>query len=183
MTPAARLEAVFRVAAQRMRGLPIVNAALEVEAVGFAPWEGLWLGVMVTPWCMNLVLVPHDPARWHSLVPGAKRSYRFPAGEYEFVGADDAAFGEFQICSLFSPVHEFEDHATARLVAQLAREALFDAANAEIAMMPVANLSPAAADEAAAGPIARVTAGITAPLSKRDFLRGSFLKGDRDDRR
>ena len=183
MSPAARLESVFRAVAQRMQGLPIGNAALEVEAVGFAPWEGRWLGVMLTPWCMNLMLVPQVPACWHSLVPGAKRSYHFPAGDYEFVGAHDAAFGEFQVCSLFSPVHEFEDHATARLVAQLAREALFDAANAENAMMPVANLSPAAADEAAAGPIARITAGIAAPLSKRDFLCGSFLKGDRDDRR
>ena len=39
--------------------------------------------------------------------------------------------GEYQLCSLFSPLLQFDDQETARLVAQLAREALFDAANAE----------------------------------------------------
>ncbi len=55
--PSARLVAAFEAAAVRMRGLPIVNPALAVEAVGFAPWEGHWLGVMVTPWFINLTLL------------------------------------------------------------------------------------------------------------------------------
>jgi [NiFe] hydrogenase assembly HybE family chaperone len=182
MDPASRLEAAFRAAAQRMQGLPIVNQALDVEAVGFARWEGHWLGVLVTPWFMNLTLFPGDPERWQTLAPGAKRRYRFPAGDYEFIGAHDATIGEFQVCSLFSPVHEFEDHATARLVAELAREALFDPANAEVPVMPVANLSPASTAEAPAGPLAQIEASLGAPLSKRDFLRGRFLGSDRDDR-
>jgi rubredoxin len=82
---AAQLEAAFRAVARRMEGLPIVNAALEVEAVGFAPWEGRWLGVMLTPWCMNLMLVPQVPACWHSLVPG--RRYYHHAGDFGLVGA------------------------------------------------------------------------------------------------
>ena len=45
-----------------------------------------------------------------------------------------------QMCSLFSPLLHFDDQETARLVAGLAREALFDAANAEAADMPVGNL-------------------------------------------
>ena len=47
----------------------------------FAPWKGYWLGVMLTPWFMNLMLAPRDPARWRPLPPGAKRRYAFPAGE------------------------------------------------------------------------------------------------------
>jgi [NiFe] hydrogenase assembly HybE family chaperone len=171
--PTARFEAAFRAAAERMTGLGFVNPALAVEAVGFAPWRGHWLGVLVTPWCMNLMLAPLDAALWRPLAHGAKRRYRFPAGDYEFVGAVDRAAGEYQMCSLFSPVLEFEDHATARLVAQLAREALFDADNAE------ARPQPAAADP---GPLARLEAGATAPLTKREFLRGRFLGSDRDDR-
>jgi [NiFe] hydrogenase assembly HybE family chaperone len=188
-----RLEAAFRAAAEGMQGLPLVNQVLEVEAVGFAPWEDRWLGVMVTPWFMNLMLVPRDPSAWNSLAPGAKRRYRFPAGEYEFVGAHDATFGEYQVCSLFSPVGEFEDHATARLVAQLAREALFDPANAEVPDVSAGAGSPpetgiaagsdARSDGAAlAGPLAQLEAGLAAPLSKRDFLRARFLAADRDDR-
>jgi [NiFe] hydrogenase assembly HybE family chaperone len=172
-SPAERLEKVFRAAAVRMAGLPVSNLALRVEAVGFAEWEGCWLGVIVTPWCMNLVLAPRDSARWTPLAPGDKRRYRFPAGEYEFVGAADAVAGEYQVCSLASPLPDFDDHETARQVASLAREALLDPANADPAA-PVGARRP--------GPLARLEAGIGAPLSKRDFLRGAFLGADRDDR-
>jgi len=176
--PSARLTAAFRSAAARMQGLDLVNPALDVEAVGFAPWDGHWLGVMVTPWFMNLTLLPRERAAWRPLATGEKRRYAFPAGEYEFVGANDAALGAYMVCSLFSPMHEFADQESARLVASLARAALFDGAHALVAEMPVANLSPAADP----GPLAGVGQQLDAPLSKRNFLRGRFLGGDRDDR-
>jgi len=179
--PSARLTSAFRAAAERMDGLAFVNPALEVEAVGFALWNGRWLGVMVTPWFMNLTLVPADPAAWRPLAVGAKRRYRFPAGGYEFIGARDSAIGDYQDCSLFSPMQDFADHATARLVAQLARDALFDPANAEAQVAATANLSPSAGD-APAGPLARLETELGARMSKRDFVRGRFLGGDRDDR-
>ena len=178
--PSARLTDAFRAVAQRMAGLGFVNPALEVEAVAFALWEGRWLGVMLTPWFMNLTLTPHDPAAWRPLGPGAKRHYRFPAGDYEFIGAHDEAIGEYQVCSLFSPLLEFDDHETARFVATLAREALFDPANAEVAEIPVANLSPPT--QTRPGPLAQLKENLDAPLSKRDFLRGRMLGRDRDTR-
>ena len=58
-----------------MAGLAVVNPALEVEAVEFARWEGRWLGVMVTPWSMNLVLLPDDPVAWRAAAAGATRRY------------------------------------------------------------------------------------------------------------
>jgi [NiFe] hydrogenase assembly HybE family chaperone len=163
--PSAALEATYRrVAETRMRGLPFVNPALEVEAVGFAPWEGRWLGVMVTPWFINLVLAPLDPSAWHSLLQGEKLRYRFPAGDYPFIGAVEPGVGEFQTCSLFSPVLEFEDQPTARFVAAHARAALLDAANREAHVV----------DERP-GPIARAGQALETPMSRRELLRGRFL--------
>jgi [NiFe] hydrogenase assembly HybE family chaperone len=179
--PSARLTEAFRAVAARMDGLPIVNPALAVEAVGFAPWQGHWLGVMLTPWFMNLVIAPGDESAWQPLPPGARRSHAFPAGAYEFIGARDEIAGEFQMCSLFSPVLQFDDHETARLVAQLARDALFDVDNAEHVAMPVADLSPRPA-AGAPGPIANLGAALDAPQSKRDFLRGRWTGGDRGHR-
>jgi [NiFe] hydrogenase assembly HybE family chaperone len=169
--PAPCLVAAFRAAAARMAGLPIVNSALDVEAVGFAPWEGHWLGVMVTPWSMNLVLAPRDPACWRPLGLGVKRRYRFPAGTFEFVGAFDAAAGEHQACSLMSPVLHLADPATARLVAALARDALLDPANAD-----------PAPDDAQPGPLARIQAALTAPLTRVDLLHGRAPGGASVDR-
>jgi [NiFe] hydrogenase assembly HybE family chaperone len=178
--PSRRLAHAFRAAAARMEGLSFVNPALEVEPVGFAPWQGHWLGVMLTPWFMNLILAPGDPAVWRALPQGEKRRYRFPAGDFDFIGARDELAGDYQLCSLFSPVLQFEDQPTARMVAQLARDALFDAAHAEPNEMPVANLSPALdAHPASPGPLS----SLAAPQSKRDFLRGRLSGDDRADRR
>ena len=169
--PSPRLVAAFGDVAGRMQGLGFVNPALQVEAVAFEPWQGHWLGVVVTPWFMNLVLLPRDRSQWRPLPPGAKRKLHFPAGIFEFIGADDPLIGEHQTCSLFSPMHEFQDQAAARLVARLAREALFDAAHAE-APAP-AGADPAAAAGARAGAAAGHAGATPAPaVSKRDFLRG-----------
>lgn len=150
--PSARLGAAFAaIADARMRDLPFVNAALRVEAVGFAPWGDYWLGVMVTPWFMNLVLTPGTAQASVPGPRGSKRLHHFPAGAYEFIAGDDPAIGPHESCSLFSPMLEFEDHATACEVARLCRAALLDPANAE---------RPEASGEAAApaegtGPLTR----------------------------
>lgn len=161
--PSARLTSAFAAIADRMQGLDFVNPALRVEAVGFAPWESHWLGVMVTPWFINLMLVPREAAEWVPLGQGETRRYRFPAGDYDFIGARDATIGDYQMCSLISPP-DFADHESARLVAQLARAALFDPANAE---------QPAGAT--ASTPLSQ---RVEAPMSKRDFLRGRFLRAE-----
>ena len=41
-----------------MAGVPMLNPALRVQAVGFRHWQSHWLGVLVTPWFMNLMLLP-----------------------------------------------------------------------------------------------------------------------------
>lgn len=167
--PSERLTAAFRTAADRMAGLAFVNPALAVEAVDFAPWQGRCLGVLVTPWCMNLVLTPLDADAWRPLAPGAKHSYRFPAGDYEFVGAVDETAGEFQACSLFSPLLQFDDQPSARLVAALARAALFDPAHAEPP-------EPAAIEPPRIGPLHALDAALEAPVSRRDLFHGRIRR-------
>jgi [NiFe] hydrogenase assembly HybE family chaperone len=175
--PSPRLNAAYRAIATRMEGLNFVNPAIDVEAVAFAPWESHWLGAMVTPWCINLMLLPRDTAGWTSLPQGKKLRYCFPAGEYEFISSRDEAVGEYQMCSLISPVLELPDHATACQVAELARAALLDPANAPVPEGPKADADADA--DLPPGPIAQIREHATAPLSKRDFLRGRFLRGEK----
>jgi [NiFe] hydrogenase assembly HybE family chaperone len=131
-SPAPALEAVFRaIARQQMRDMPMLNPALSVEAVGFRRWREHWLGVLVTPWFMNLVLMPRQREQWQPLAERATRHYAFPAGVFEFIGARDAVLGDYQACSLFSPMFEFADHAGARATALAALGALFDPACCE----------------------------------------------------
>lgn len=116
----AALEQAFRaIEATRMCGLPMLHAGLQVEAVGFAMQaidEGsAALGILITPWFMNLMLLPLDgtPMR-----PVGKVRVRNLGGErFEFIGAQEDGFGAYEMCSLFSPMFEFADQAAARATA------------------------------------------------------------------
>lgn len=123
----ARLEAAFReIHTAQMRGMPIVNDALAVKAVGFRRHDGRWLGALVTPWFLNLVLLPDDADDWSGLVPGAKELIGFPSGRYEFVHANRKGVGAYKACSLFSPMFEFASMLQATETASAALVSLFD---------------------------------------------------------
>jgi len=114
------LEALFRtIAATRMAGVPVCNDRLAVQAVGFEDSEAGALGVLVTPWFMNLVWLPAggEPP----LAVGANRTRAVGPERFDFIGAFEPGFGAYEACSLFSPMFEFEDQAAA---AATAREVL-----------------------------------------------------------
>lgn len=181
--PAPRLEAGFaEILRTRMAGLPFVHPRLSVEAVAFAEWEGRWLGVMVTPWFVNLVLTPADPSRWNAAAPGKKAAYRFPAGIYEFVAARDELLGEYQSCALFSAPLDIADQDTARLIARCAREALFDPGNAVEEQGAPLTPQPCV-DPEAPGLEEKIDAKLEQSMSKRSFLHGAFLRSPDESRR
>jgi [NiFe] hydrogenase assembly HybE family chaperone len=115
------LQRVFaHIASTRMQGVPVQNPALRVQAVGFAPQldpEGgeRLLGVLVTPWFMNLVFLPLAEPRAGGAVLGVGQKARHQIGNqtFEFIGAHEDGLGAFACCSLFSPMFEFVDHAAA----------------------------------------------------------------------
>jgi [NiFe] hydrogenase assembly HybE family chaperone len=183
--PASVLEDAFRaVYEERMQGLPFINPALSVEAIDVSPWNGHWLGVLITPWFMNLMLLPDDDAAWPALRPGEKCEQSFPAGVFEFIAGREDTLGEYLACSLFSPMFEFADHETARLTAAAARAALFDATNLEQTDIPLHPRAPVPEadvlpEDGAAGPLEMMPENLSVPISRREFLQGGFLPVDR----
>lgn len=148
--PAPAFERHFEaVMAGPMRGLPMLNPSLGVKALGFRPWQEHWLGVLVTPWFMNLVVAPREAARWMPCGERESRHLVFPAGVFEFIGAQDAQLGPWLACSLFSPMFEFADMATAEATALAVLQGLFEApAAAAAAATPVPPAQPEAAARA-----------------------------------
>jgi [NiFe] hydrogenase assembly HybE family chaperone len=116
---AAELESTFeRIRVERMSDVPILNSKLGVEAVGFEPHESELIGVLVTPWFMNLMLVPSDPDAPATELPGETRVSSFPAGNFEFIAGFEDGLGHYRMCSLFSPMFDFADHAAAVATAE-----------------------------------------------------------------
>lgn len=112
-----------------MRDVPLVNKALRVEAVGFRRWDGRIIGVLVSPWFMNLILLPDGEEDWSNLIPGEKEVVAFPSGDYEFLHNTRDMTGGYKACSLFSPMHEFTRQKDATDVARAVMAALFDVAH------------------------------------------------------
>lgn len=124
----SRLETVFaEIQASRMADVPMLNSALQVEAVSFMSWREDWLGILITPWFMNLMLLPRAGQAWPGLATGQTVVHAFPSGEYDFIVGQEAALDQYQSCSLFSPMFEFPDQACARATAQAALGSLFTA--------------------------------------------------------
>ncbi|SFI17100.1 [NiFe]-hydrogenase assembly chaperone HybE [Bradyrhizobium sp. cf659] len=134
-----------------MRDLPIYNEALGVEAVGFRSFNDTIVGIMVTPWFMNVVM----PARAAAQATSTLR-IRFPAGDIEFTLSEVGHMGRIASCSLFSPMFQFADMAAARATAEAALTELMLPADSEEA---VRRREPA-----------------TSPIDRRNFLRGALTE-------
>jgi len=146
-----------------MAALPINHPQLAVEGVGFRLWEGKWLGVLVTPWAVNLVLLPGGDPDFAALAVDRRQTWRFPSGEYDFMGGDEEECGAFQFCSLVSPIPEegLPDQTAARALAAEVLVQLFSDPADEVVMAPPKPETP---------PNKR----FSGPLSRRGFLSGGL---------
>jgi [NiFe] hydrogenase assembly HybE family chaperone len=168
MMPAVQnLEAVFgEIARTRMVDVPILNPALRVETVGFREWEGRWIGILVTPWSINLVLLPGRDTELIPLALDQKAVWNFPSGAYEFMGLNEPAIGTCQTCSLISPVTEFATHDEALAVARGMMAGLFTESGRMDAPASMMGSARTAGES-----------GSHKNISRRDFLRMPLLGG------
>ncbi|MBL8572232.1 MAG: [NiFe]-hydrogenase assembly chaperone HybE [Hyphomicrobiaceae bacterium] len=179
---AARFETAFRDAhLGKMRDVPFLNKALSVQAIGFRPHGREVLGVMLTPWFMNLVLVPLDPPASAPEV-GSKDVVEFPSGRYEFIWADRLETGPYRACSLFSPVFDFNSQLSAIEVAQAVLVALFEGEHRDEGTR-AAEIRSTRAAELAAAPRAETDADEDRPAiaietvpTRRALLTGNLRK-------
>ncbi len=108
----------------RMRDLPFYNAKLSVEACGFARYDETDLiGVLVTPWFMNLMLLPLQPAPADLQRIGQSRVVALPGGSRRFLHGGDVRIGSYWAHSLYSPMQKFasQGHALGEARALLAQ--------------------------------------------------------------
>jgi [NiFe] hydrogenase assembly HybE family chaperone len=102
-----------------MRDLPIYNHNLVVEAVGFQPMENGWLGVLITPWFINVIFLPeHKTSASKPL--GEKLSHELASGIHEFSVGEDDELGYYDFITLASPTLKYKSQQAARAAAEKA---------------------------------------------------------------
>jgi [NiFe] hydrogenase assembly HybE family chaperone len=102
-----------------MHDLPIYNHALQVDAIGFEVTEAGWLGVLITPWFINVILLPKQKQK--AAIPlGEKVTHELVSGQHEFSVGEDDELGHYDFLTLASPTLRYKSHQAARDAAQKA---------------------------------------------------------------
>jgi len=196
MVKPADIESRYRnILLQKMEGVALVNQRLAVAAIGFRPLINdladtadaatvavtEQIGVLLTPWFMNLMLLPGEGESWSEELQGDKTVRQLPSGSYEFVYGWDAVLGGYGMCALFSPMFEFDSQQEAVATADEVLQALFDQHNYAPTDRQVAlqEAAPAAAQQQTLNNRLGMTTGIDA---ESDFVvSGSTVSVVSDD--
>ena len=112
--PSRLLENHFRLAALQREP---ANPRLDVEAIGFSRHRGDWLGVMVTPDFVRLLLLPGGGSLWGDIPAGQRRYLELAGGTQTFFAEDSALIGPYQWAALVDSVTLLPDMTSARLLA------------------------------------------------------------------
>jgi [NiFe] hydrogenase assembly HybE family chaperone len=129
----AELVANFeRIAREIMVGLPFYNEALTVEAIDFAPFGDERIGILVTPWFMNLMLIGDVAEPYGEARNGEKRVVDLPSGPQTFLRGGDESFGMFYAHSLASPLTAYVSQDQARAIARAALARLLSPPPADV---------------------------------------------------
>lgn len=98
---------------ERMQGLPFYNEQLHVEAIGFQEIEAGYIGVLITPWFINIILLFKQQPEV-KVVVGHKCRHALPSGEQDFMIGEDEELGRYDFISLASPVGQFKTQQQAQ---------------------------------------------------------------------
>lgn len=109
--PTYLLEAAFQsIADTTMRALPFYQPQIPVKACKFQLYEHQWLGGMLTPWMLSLLVLPGPDQCWEKRAIGQKLALSLPCGNVRFMVGEMEGIGQYLACSLMSPL---ERHLTA----------------------------------------------------------------------
>ncbi|VAX06032.1 hypothetical protein MNBD_GAMMA25-2573 [hydrothermal vent metagenome] len=191
----ATLEQTFtQIYQQHMLGLPLLNNRLKVEVRGVQEYQGRTLAIIITPWMMNLLLLPAEAEDWSALQLGEKQVHSFPEKDLQFSVNEFQGLGKCQTFSLYSPMDEFvnQDHAlsaaqvfieTLMVETEATDESIVDQAllgrimrGEETAEVNLDDFALINAEESSAAAIqsAEIKVQVKKTLSRRDLLRGNF---------
>jgi [NiFe] hydrogenase assembly HybE family chaperone len=123
------------------------------------------------------MLLPSEGDDWSELSPGSTQQHVFPSGAYDFIVGDETGIGRYQMCSLFSPMFEFEDQASALDTAMAVMAAIMQEENRDaVDERNKGEMGPVAAADTDEQPT--LSERLDKPLSRRELLRGAFLHGE-----
>ncbi|WP_373100941.1 MULTISPECIES: hydrogenase-2 assembly chaperone [Pasteurellaceae] len=87
-----------------MHDLPFFRADIPCFCPQFVLFEGQWLGAVVTPWMLSVVILPGPDQYWENRIIGDKRLLRLPYKDLVFTVGHLEDIPQYLTCSLLSPL-------------------------------------------------------------------------------
>lgn len=94
-----------------------INPQLSVEVPGFVRCQGDWLGAVIAPWAIHLILINGGGSLWGDIPKGQRRYLDLPGGSLAFVADGDPEIAAWQYATLLDAIGEVADMPAARLIA------------------------------------------------------------------
>lgn len=88
-----------------MAEMPFCQPGIEVVCAPFQQQEGSWLGAVLTPWMMSLLILPGADSDWPERQLGSKIGLALAGREYTFTVGEHEQLGQYLACSLMSPLN------------------------------------------------------------------------------
>ncbi|MFQ2467458.1 hydrogenase-2 assembly chaperone [Aeromonas caviae] len=102
--PAPLLVAQYeRIAREEMQTLPFYHPDMPIVAE-CTLFEGQWLGCVLTPWMLSVVVLPGPDQLWPVRGSSERLALQLPCGNLTFMVGELPETGQLLACSLMSPI-------------------------------------------------------------------------------